>query len=44
MKDTEHELYSESDFHILYRCIPLLQRSLTCIRIVEVHAGVISDA
>ena len=34
--DTEHELHSESDFHILYRSLPLFERSLTCIKTTEV--------
>lgn len=36
VKDMEKDLYGESDYHILYRCIPLFQRSLYCIRIAEV--------
>ena len=34
--DTEHELHSESDFHILYRSLPLFERSLACIKATEV--------
>lgn len=34
--DTEHDRYSESDFHILYRSLPLFERSLTCIKTAEV--------
>ena len=36
VKDMEKDLYGESDFHILYRCIPLFHRSLHCIRKAEV--------
>ena len=34
--DTEQEMHSESDFHILYRSLPLFERSLTCIKATEV--------
>ena len=36
MKEAEREFHGESDFHILYRSIPLLLRSLSCIRIIKV--------
>ena len=37
VKDMEKDLYGESDFHILYRCIPLFHRSLYCIRKAAVY-------
>ena len=38
--DTEHELHSESDFHILYRSLPLFERSLACIKATEVIVSI----
>ena len=36
VSDTENGLYGESDFHILYRSIPLFRRSYTTIKVAEV--------
>ena len=37
VSDTENGLYGESDFHILYRSIPLFRRSYTTIKVAEVR-------
>ena len=34
--DTENDLFGESDFHILYRSIPLFRRSYSAIKAAEV--------
>lgn len=41
--DTENDLFGESDFHILYRSIPLFRRSYSAIKAAEVGANNLPD-
>lgn len=43
VSDTENGLYGESDFHILYRSIPLFRRSYATIKAAEVDMDFIGS-